>query len=97
MSDVDAIARDLDSSDPEERRRAVARLAGVGGRPSVLVLIKALGDQDWRVRKEATAVAIARAPSPDVLAALVGALRPGDNVGLRNAAVEALGGTARPR
>lgn len=92
MSDVEAIAHGLESADPEERRRAAALLAGTGGRQSVVVLMKALGDEDWRVRKEATSAAMARAPSPDVLAALVQALGPGDNVGLRNAAVEALGG-----
>jgi HEAT repeat protein len=54
--------------------------------------MKALGDEDWRVRKEATSVATAMAPSPAVLSGLVDALGPGENVGLRNAAVEALAG-----
>ncbi len=55
-------------------------------------MLKALADEDWRVRKEAIATAFALAPSRELLDELVRALRPGENVGLRNAAVEALGG-----
>jgi HEAT repeat protein len=83
----------LGSRDPEERRRATARLASEHGHIAVQLLLRALGDEDWRVRKEATEVAIARAPAPDMLRALVETLAPAEeNVGLRNAAVEALGG-----
>src|SRR5690606_5975390 len=53
-------------------------------------LLLALGDPDWRVRKEAVSVARRAAPSPAVLRGLVEAIGPGSNVGLRNAAVEAL-------
>lgn len=60
------------------------------------LLISALGDADWRVRKEGIAVAGRLAPSQDVLRALVRALAPGENVGLRNAAVEALSEYGEP-
>ncbi|HEY0465585.1 MAG TPA: HEAT repeat domain-containing protein, partial [Polyangiaceae bacterium] len=53
--------------------------------------LRALGDSDWRVRKQAVDVARSLAPSPELLRSLILALEPGDNVGLRNAAVEALG------
>lgn len=84
-------AAGLSSSDPEERRLAAAALGRAGDGIDVSLLIKALGDDDWRVRKEATRVARTLAPHPRVLKGLVEAIGPGTNVGLRNAAVEALG------
>lgn len=90
MTAIAGIEEKLESADPEERRRAAAELVDHGSDGAVRLLLKALGDEDWRVRKEATAVATARAPSPAVLSGLVDALGPGENVGLRNAAVEAL-------
>jgi HEAT repeat protein len=56
------------------------------------LLLKALGDSDWRVRKEAALTAVQLAPSQEVLRALLTALEPGENIGLRNAAVDALAG-----
>jgi HEAT repeat protein len=79
------------ASDPEERRRAVAALRQLGTPERVGLLLEAMGDADWRVRKEAVGVAAALAPAGDVLGGLLDALRPNENVGLRNAAVEALG------
>ncbi|HEX9621480.1 MAG TPA: HEAT repeat domain-containing protein, partial [Polyangiaceae bacterium] len=82
----------LGSDDPEERRRATARLSDHPASLGVPLLIAALGDDDWRVRKEAAAVAKSMAPAPELLKELVEALALGDNVGLHNAAVEALAG-----
>ena len=87
---VASITRALALEDPEERRRATASLRDVAPDDGIGLVVRALGDEDWRVRKEAVAVAIAHAPAPIVLRALVGALSPSDNVGLRNAAVEAI-------
>jgi HEAT repeat protein len=84
------IQRGLGSADPEERRRATALLSEQKIESAIPLLLRALGDEDWRVRKEATVAAAAMAPSAELLKALVGVLLPGDNVGLRNAAVEAL-------
>ncbi|MFZ5892137.1 MAG: HEAT repeat domain-containing protein [Myxococcota bacterium] len=80
------------SGDPEERRRATAELVELDSGAVAEQVIIALADEDWRVRKEAIAVALALAPSPVLLERLVNAFLPSDNVGLRNAAVEALGG-----
>ncbi|MCA9633645.1 MAG: HEAT repeat domain-containing protein, partial [Myxococcales bacterium] len=80
----------LVSSEPEQRRQAASLLVTHGGADRVRLLMQALGDPDWRVRKEAVAVAGRVAPNSEALGALVEALRPGENVGLRNAAVEAL-------
>ncbi|MFC1641255.1 HEAT repeat domain-containing protein [Myxococcota bacterium] len=93
MRDLSQVERQLASRDPEERRHALHQLAGDDSEPAVHLLFRALGDVDWRVRKEATAVAVAMAPAPAVLRRLVEALGPDeDDVGLRNAAVEALAG-----
>lgn len=81
----------LGSEDPEERRRAARALADLEPALAAASLLVLLGDDDWRVRKEAVAVAQGLAPDPSMLAALVSAFGPSDNVGLRNATVEALG------
>jgi HEAT repeat protein len=81
----------LAAFDPEERRRAVARIAELPSAQRLVPLLTALGDGDWRVRKEAIGLTAQLGPEPELLAALVDVFNPGDNVGLRNAAVEALG------
>jgi len=104
-------ARELEagfaSDDPESRRRAVeflrdalrdphAEEPALDAETSTKYLLRALGDGDWRVRKQAVEVARSLAPSPVLLSGLVRALESGDNVGLRNAAVEALGAFSEP-
>ena len=95
------------SEDPESRRRAVEFLrdslrsphreeAGPDSDAPARYLLRALGDSDWRVRKQAIDVVRALAPSAELLAGLLLTLLPGDNVGLRNAAVEALGAFGEP-
>ncbi len=80
----------LDSPDSEARRKAVHALRDTDPDQAAPLVVRALGDDDWRVRKEAVSVAAAFAPGAAVLKALVLSLEPSDNVGLRNAAVEAL-------
>ncbi len=84
------VAAVLGTEDPEERRRGVARIAELPPPARPAALVAALGDDDWRVRKEAIGLAAALGPEPELLTALVDVFEPGDNVGLRNAAVEAL-------
>lgn len=87
---MDDLERALSSADPEERRRAVSEIGAVSESDRARLIVGALGDPDWRVRKEAVVLARALTSSREVLDALIDVLRPGDNVGLRNAAVEAL-------
>jgi HEAT repeat protein len=47
----------LDDADPESRRRGAQLVGHVAGAPAVQLLVRALGDTDWRVRKEAAAMA----------------------------------------
>ena len=84
------IERALGSEDAEERRQATAQLAGLPVEAALALLRRALGDEDWRVRKEATLAARAFGASPPLIEALVAVFGEGDNVGLRNAAVDVL-------
>jgi HEAT repeat protein len=80
----------LQQAEPEARRVAVQQIAKVRGRAATELLMRALADDDWRVRKEAAAVAPALEPRDEIVAAVVAALGDRVNIGLRNAAVEAL-------
>ncbi len=88
--------RQLESIDPEQRRRAASALATEGGPEAIPLLILALGDMDWRVRKEAAQVTASLTPSGALLTSLVEAFGCSENIGLRNAAVEALAGLGQP-
>jgi HEAT repeat protein len=80
----------LQQGEPEARRVAVRQIAKVEGREAAELLLCALGDDDWRVRKEGTLVAPSLTHRYEVVASLVAALEDTVNIGLRNAAVEAL-------
>jgi HEAT repeat protein len=80
----------LSEDDPEARRLGAQRISELSGDEAVGLLLRALGDRDWRVRKEAVAVSSTVQPRAAVLHLLARALDDHDNVGLRNASVEAL-------
>jgi HEAT repeat protein len=80
----------LAQAEPEARRVAVGQIAKVRGSDAAELLLRALGDEDWRVRKEAATVAPSLERRDEVVASLVAALEETLNIGLRNAAVEAL-------
>jgi HEAT repeat protein len=84
------VAALLAEADPEARRRAAQLICGLEGIEAIALLARALGDTDWRVRKEAAAAAPSVEPRGAVLDRLFEALHDRENVGLRNAAVEAL-------
>jgi HEAT repeat protein len=86
----------LDSTDPEQRRLVIAALSQAKGPGTSQLVLKAMGDEDWRVRKEAISAAAELGPSAELLDVLIGAFSTSDNVGLRNAVSEALGGFGRP-
>ncbi len=87
---TEPVAALLDDADPEARRLGAQRIAEVGGEAAIPLLVRALGDDDWRVRKEAAAVAASVQPRTEVILRLARALGDRDNIGLRNATVEAL-------
>jgi HEAT repeat protein len=85
-----ALARELDQPDPESRRVATQQIARLRSPLATALLVRALGDEDWRVRKEGAKIASGVEPRDEVVMALIGALSEKENIGLRNAAVEAL-------
>lgn len=91
------LLHELASEDQEQRRRAVVTLGDDVTQPAPVALMMALSDPEWRVRKEAVRVAREQAVTIGLLPKLVEAICQGENVGLRNAALdvlEALGGDA---
>ena len=83
MTSEAEVARWLASVDPEERRRAVGRIADLPPSSRVAPLLSALGDDDWRVRKEAIGLTAELGPEPELLTALADVFEPGDNVAIR--------------
>jgi HEAT repeat protein len=88
--DMVLLEQSFDDIDPESRRLAVRRLMSIVDGDAARLLVRALGDENWRVRKEAAAVAPLLEAREAVVPALLGALADKQNIGLRNAAVEAL-------
>jgi HEAT repeat protein len=88
--DPSALARQLAQRDPESRRVATQAIAHIRTDDAIALLLCALKDDDWRVRKEAARVAPNVESRRELIVALVGALDEKENIGLRNAAVEAL-------
>ena len=86
----DAVDWLLSQDEPEARRVAVQQLVKLSGHEAADLLVRALGDSDWRVRKETARTATLVEPREEIVAALTAALDERMNIGLRNAAVEAL-------
>jgi HEAT repeat protein len=77
-----------ESRDAEERRQAVLALSS-RGTEALPLLLRAMGDVDWRVRKTAVE-ALLTLGGATVIAGLIRALSAHDNAGARNSAIEAL-------
>jgi HEAT repeat protein len=87
---------ELGSPDEEVRRGAIAALPSEWLPGAVSLFVEAMGDTSWRVRKEAVG-RMAKWPDPaGAVPALIAALSEDANVGLRNAAVEALAAIGKP-
>ena len=80
----------LRDQDEERRREAVEALADLRENGALDLLVQALGDESWRVRKTAVDAILCLGDVARVVDALIGALHADENAGLRNAAVEAL-------
>lgn len=94
--DVAVLEQQLAADDPESRRVAVRDLPLAPMERTLPLLVTALGDSDWRVRKQAVDRLV---EWPDVSAAvdaLIGVLSVRDDVGARNAAVDALAQIGAP-
>jgi HEAT repeat protein len=96
---VTSLRQRFDEGDAEERRLTIVALGedAPGDAEAVELLRLGLGDEDWRVRKESALVAASRVEwGEQLFGMLVTAITQGENVGLRNAAVEALGRIGAP-
>jgi len=80
----------LKSADEEQRRAVIDSLRGEELEEVCEFIFTAMGDDSWRVRKEAVNVFAAAEPSGDLIAALLELLRDEGNAGLRNSAAEAV-------
>lgn len=87
---AERVRAQLADAEPEVRRRAAQEIPLLPAPESCDLLVLALGDEDWRVRKEAASVATRVEPRTAVVFAVARALAERDKIGLRNAAVEAL-------
>ena len=87
---LEQLAALLSDPDEEQRRSAVMELLRFPGAAIRTLLMTALGDPSWRVRKEATGVLLAGTCDLELIGMLVNTLGAHSNAGLRNAAVEAL-------
>lgn len=87
----------LRSEEEEIRRSALKYLKGFSLQDSLGIIITAMSDESWRVRKEAVEVFFGHEPDEKTIEKLLELLRNEDNAGLRNSAAEAiirLGSTA---
>ncbi len=80
----------MSSKDEETRRRGIQELRGKPLHDCCEILFSAMGDESWRVRKEAVEVFVTAAPTHDLIVELLELLRNEDNAGLRNSAAEAV-------
>lgn len=90
MTTMSERLRTFAAEDEEVRRRTVQEQLGVPLDRCRDLLWAALGDDSWRVRKEAVEVLVAARPGRGEIDGLIELLRHEDNAGLRNATAEVL-------
>lgn len=90
MTDLQDIRSDLTSADEETRRSALHLLRTYDVADKQTLLFSAMGDESWRVRKEAVESYLYSIPDIDSVELLLELLRNQDNAGLRNSAAEAV-------
>jgi HEAT repeat protein len=80
----------LESNDEEVRHEALQRLEVAPLSETCNLLYIGMGDESWRVRKEAVDIFVSAAPEPPEIESLLELMRDQDNAGLRNSAAEAV-------
>ena len=86
--DLQEIRSALQSADEEIRRSALHLLRENRSPDAQSIIFTAMGDESWRVRKEAVECYINSKPDLDSVEQLLNLLRDEDNAGLRNSAAE---------
>lgn len=87
---IEDLLKRLASPDEEERRLAVSALTGFPFERIKQLALAALGDESWRVRKEAVDLILSVSPGDELSRELVSLLIVQENAGLRNSVVEVL-------
>lgn len=90
VMDLQHIRRALQSDDEEIRRSALHSLRDISSPDVQGIIFTAMGDESWRVRKEAVDFYVQSNPGLASVEQLMNLLRNEDNAGLRNSAVEAV-------
>ncbi len=90
MERIEDLRGRLGSSDEEERRISVRALAGFPLAEVHELLFASLGDESWRVRKEAVDTILLYTATADLARELIALLSVHGNAGLRNSVVEVL-------
>ena len=78
----------LNSDDVEVRRAAVEGLREQSSEETIPILLKALTDKSWRLRKNATDILTSRYPKDLYIIGLLQLLYQEDNAGARISAIE---------
>jgi len=87
MQELEAL---LNSEDVEIRRETVEKLKGAVSDASISLLLKAMKDVSWRVRKTAVDILLNDYPIEAYINGLIALLYIDDNAGARNSAIETL-------
>jgi HEAT repeat protein len=74
----------------ERKRLSISALKGRPSKEAMNILIEALKDENWRIRKTALDILLSEYPFEEYISDLIGLLYLGDNAGARNTAIEAL-------
>jgi HEAT repeat protein len=90
VKDNEKIFKMLQSAREEERLQGLKELARCEMDIFLPAVVKALGDESWRVRKEATDLFLALPGADNLAGEVIELLHSEDNAGLRNAAAEIL-------
>ncbi|HEY5522067.1 MAG TPA: HEAT repeat domain-containing protein [Desulfuromonadaceae bacterium] len=89
MPDLQDIRYALQSADEEIRRSALHSLRDILCPDAQALFFTSMGDESWRVRKEAVECYVCSRPDLSSVEQLLNLLRNEDNAGLRNSAAEA--------
>ena len=87
---MEELVKQLSDSNTEVRRRAVEKLSGMKDRSCVPLLLAAMKDTSWRVRKTAVDILFQDYPADEYIDSLIQLLYIEDNAGARNSAIEGL-------
>ncbi|TAL21976.1 MAG: hypothetical protein EPN94_11980 [Nitrospirae bacterium] len=87
---MQALEKLLNSEDVEVRREAVEKIKGNPSEAAIKLLLKAMKDVSWRVRKTAVDILLDEYSIEAYIAGLIKLLYIDDNAGARNSAIETL-------